>query len=116
MIVKNPKFKYDVKFVKKGTGKNNSYWTRFSIGDYDSRRKKATFVNVMVFDDLSIQDGDSITFNDYQVGFHTHNGRVYGTIYATAEDIEIVDVAEDTSLDLSENLPFNIEGEDDLPF
>lgn len=118
MIVKNPNYKYEAKYVSKGTGRNDSYWTKFSVGDYDKKKKKATFIVVMAFFDMDLQDGDQVVFHDYQVGVHTYQGRQQATIYVREGDVEIVGLVNDgATVDITtDDLPFNVDNKDDLPF
>lgn len=97
MIVKNPEYVYEVSRVSSG-GKDDKTWTRFSIKDYDKKQKRNTFLTVLVFGDFNVQDGDKVSFADYQVGANQYQGRTQVTLFVSDTDITVATMAQNEAV------------------
>ena len=95
MIVKNEEYKYKVGHVSSGVNNKEKHWTRFSVGDFNKHKNRTTYVNVMAWFEMDLQDGDEVTFLDYHVGVDIYNGKQQATIFLLApEDVIIANKVE----------------------
>lgn len=106
MIAKHKDYKYKVGSISKG-GKGDKQWTRFSVGDYNKKKRNTAYLVVMCWFDMALEDGDHVTFNDYQVGANKYNGITTATIFVVnPEDIFVAEFSNDVATQDVAELPW----------
>lgn len=107
MILKGKEYKYQISYVSKGMSRDAKPWTRFSIYDYDKLSQQRSYISVLVFEDVDVQDGDQISFKEYNAGAKKFRGKDQLTLFVSEGDLIVHHNSGSSGLDVNvEELPF----------